>query len=213
MPNKAILTIEFTDYWCSGSGSSGPGDADSSALRGADRLPYVPAKQYHGLLREAAEVLAPDGSAGWCADKVELVFGGRVDGVPNEQGCIDCRNARLPSPIIAAVRAQPKLAETLFTRLTSTAIDHETGAALSETLRTVEVAAPLTLTAELTWAPEERLAADPGAEELAAEVEKHWVAMLDAAAALVLAVGGNRSDGLGRAILTVTPATSVGGGR
>jgi hypothetical protein len=103
------------------------------------------------------------------------------------------------------------LARTLFTRTSSTAIAYQTGAAKSGSLRSMEVVVPVTLEAWVRWQPEARQALDADSAPLIRELAGVWVNLLDQAAGIVLAVGGHRSDGYGRAILAVRAAAAPGG--
>ena len=202
--DSAKLTIEFTSYWRSGSGASGGGDVDTPALRDPLGLPYVPARQFKGLLREAAMRLEQAAASDWPSGTTDLLFGRRsthADG--SLPAVLDFRDAKLDHDIEAAVRTEKKLAATLFVRLASTKIDAATGAAASKTLRSFEAVVPVTLHAMMTFAPASRRQRDPNSKKAIEQLNVCWTDRIDEAAALVLALGGQRSDGLGRAILSV----------
>ncbi|MGE0705160.1 MAG: RAMP superfamily CRISPR-associated protein [Vicinamibacterales bacterium] len=207
MNARAFLKITFSGYWRSGSGGSGAGDVDAAAGRDRDGLPYVPGRQLKGLVREAGERLVTASFNGWDRKRVGLLFGEPFSSETpirmSVPGVLDFRNGRLPSIVREAVRADSSLASLLFTRVSSTAIDPLTGAAKSGTLRSLEVAVPQTLFALVRWAPDARLMVETASINEIEQLQKSWVECLDDAAALVLAIGADRSDGYGRAIVEV----------
>ncbi len=201
---KAFLKIEFLGYWRSGSGGSGGGDVDTAALRDKYKLPYVPAKQYKGILREAAQRLAETGAGGWTPVKLDMLFGSKAQGIKSNPGCLDFRDAKLSLDIYKAIQSNSSLLPTLFVQLASTKVKHQTGVAETNSLRSVEAVVPLTLVGDISWSPEDRkLCYGTSEHQMINNLENEWIELLKAAACLCIAVGGQRSDGLGRAILSV----------
>lgn len=203
---KAYLKIEFSGFWRCGSGGSGGGDVDTAALRDKHDVPYVPAKQYKGILREAAQYLADEKAEGWTQEKLEVLLGTAAKDGESKAGCLDFRDAKLSSEIYEEIANHKEFLPTLFVHLASTAVKHKSGVARTDSLRSVEAVVPLIVVADISWSPHERLLVGTNEEkDLISKLENEWIDLLDAAAALSLSVGGQRSDGLGRAVFTVHP--------
>jgi hypothetical protein len=185
----AQLTIRFLDWWQAGAGTSGGSDADLVAYRDAWGCPAMPMTQVKGILREAAEqrcALSPK--------EVALLFGGRSRvgqaDEPADGELAFAGDASLPLNERQWFAANPPARAQLFGTLASTAIDPERGAASPQSLRTLEVAVPLTLTADIHWV---------GAEPPTAD----WIGLLDRLCAATPAFGRGVRDGLGSAIARV----------
>jgi hypothetical protein len=207
-----LLEVDIRSYWCAGTGRAGGDDVDSLIDKDTYGLPVLRGRHIKGLLREAAERLAQWEAPGWKArTRINLLFGreakkGQVS--TSAPGCIRFGDGQLPGEIAKAVRGDKKLANEFVRRLASTRIEFETGAALDNTLRSMEAAAPLKLYARLTWDPSDRLAVKPingeeDAEGAALEaLALEWRTAIDECLPFVLAVGAHRSRGFGRAVLT-----------
>jgi len=169
--------IRLLGYWHCGSGLSAGAEADSSVIKDADGLPFVPGKTIKGLLREAA---------------MEMVNCGKIDQMVMNGvfGCVDPKdskthpgsaffsNAEISDPERADVKGV--LAPFLYDILASTKIDQKTGTAENQTLRSIEVAVPVVLTGQIECA-------DDAAKGLLLDCMK-WVR----------ALGAHRNRGLGR---------------
>lgn len=193
------LDVRLAGYWHSGTGRGDGMGADAVVARDQHGLPYLPGRHLKGLLRHALRhlehlELAP---VGLCED----LFGRGTDGASDKarsaqtrygttQGRLRFGSARLPDAWQAfAAHADPATIDLLFRTLGSTAID-EQGTARARTLRTVELAAPMTLTAYI---------------DTDRPLDPDTLTALRRAAGLVRRVGKHRTRGLGRATLTIEP--------
>jgi hypothetical protein len=181
---SAIISITFSDYWLSSTGGSGKGDLDMICARDRDGCPVLPMTQVKGMLRETAERLYPEG-------EVTRLFGGRTkdgDVSPPQEGQLRFSGfARLPDADRAWFGQQENKDNraALFARLRSTKIT-KTGIAETNSLRTAEVAIPLTLNGRIDWVGTD----DPPQ------------ALIEAICMLTFSFGHGKNDGLGRAIAT-----------
>jgi CRISPR/Cas system CSM-associated protein Csm3 (group 7 of RAMP superfamily) len=147
---KANIAITFLSYWHCGSGISGGAETDTLIKRDASKMPFVPGKTLKGHLREAAiwySQLHPDTEA-----LVTRIFGVENARETEESGVDD------KSPKVRAGKAffsdcylHPKISakvssnsSLLTTIVYSTAIE-ASGVAKNQSLRSMEVALPLTL--------------------------------------------------------------------
>ena len=176
MSGTARIVIRFTHWWLGGTGTSGNRGVDVAAYRDSFGCPALPMTQVQGILRETAEYM--------CLPEVDLLFGneGRNAGVLSFPG-----EATLKRDEVAWFSANHAARKQLFGIVRSTAID-ENGVAKTETLRSVEVAVPMTLTGTIRW--------DDGND---------WTRWLDRVAAATSAFGKLKHDGFGRAITEVVP--------
>jgi hypothetical protein len=150
----------------------------------------MPMTQVKGQLRETAERLAGGRNANWELGAVTTLFGDRVTPgmIAPRPGALAFRGeACLPQSLRAHFGHEANHAHRaeLFRRIDATRIG-ELGAAEDKTLRSVEVAVPLTISGQL------ELIGDVGGLD--------WLALLDAAAAATLAFGKLKADGYGRAL-------------
>ncbi len=166
--------ITFLDYWHLSSGLSAGAKLDSTVIKDADGLPYVPGKTLKGLVREMAELL-PDNEA-----FVSTCFGEEVV----QMGACYFTNATLDDALKEQIRGN-KLQEKLYDELASTQIDKE-GMAVDNSLREIEVTIPLTLQGKIDDVP-------------SAYEEK-----MKQALKMIKRMGLNRNRGLGRCIVEVT---------
>jgi hypothetical protein len=199
MTTKAILRIEFTSYWISGTGAAQGRNLDVVTHRDRNGWPAMPMSQVKGQLRETAERLAKGRHFDWTQDLVILLFGSRL--TPDNDRVPDGRSI----PGALAFRGEARLLKTdgklvggeknkldvqkLFHRVASTKIN-DYGVAEDQTLRAVEAAEPLVLQGEV---------------ELIRAVDAwlDWVGLLDAACAATLAFGKLKADGYGRALASM----------
>ncbi|HMO63997.1 MAG TPA: RAMP superfamily CRISPR-associated protein [Verrucomicrobiota bacterium] len=199
----ARLRLELLGWWHAGSGHSRGGDADALVIRDADGLPHLPGRTVKGLLRDACRLVHAHQHSGqpdrWFG-LPEPVNTQHPPAEPPSQtelsdrppGALRFGDARLPEPERAwfAGEAQEQARRALFPTLTTTALT-ERGVTRPQTLRTLEVAPPLPLQAEI-----------PGPDDPA------WVDELATAARLIRHLGSHRHRGLGRcrASLVCDPA-------
>jgi hypothetical protein len=183
MTHSATITIQFTDYWLSSTGGSGKGDLDMVCYRDRDGCPALPMTQVKGMLRETAELLWPDA-------EVFGFFGERAkENAPAAEGALRfAGDAQLPKDDRAwfAAKANNDKRAALFARLRSTAVT-EAGVAKTNSLRTAEVAVPLTLTGRIDWTGSER-------------PPENWIKRLNQLCQLTFTFGHGKNDGLGRAV-------------
>jgi CRISPR/Cas system CSM-associated protein Csm3 (group 7 of RAMP superfamily) len=188
-------TLQFFDYWHTGSGLSGGTYADQVVNKTKAGLPIVPGKTIKGLLRHAAEDLLSFGDPHVSQESINDIFGAsaeerraerpkdkRNDEVPpdpnREPGNCWFSSAELPASVAKGItnNLQPQLYEVLA----STKIDETFGTATDGSLRQMEVTVPLVLTGRISGLKE-------GQRET-----------LQRCLQYVKRLGQNRSRGLGR---------------
>jgi hypothetical protein len=189
MTREAVITIEFSDWWLSGTGRAGSGDVDAVPHRDRFGCPALPMTQVKGQLRESAERLAGARAGGWDADLVHKLFGGQDK---NRAALAFRGDATLDEATARWLSQNPGAQAELTRRRTGTKIGR-LGAAESRTLRALEAAVPMRLRGRVLWIDR-------------AEPPENWVELLDAACAATLAFGKNKTDGYGRAIASCTAA-------
>jgi hypothetical protein len=194
---NALITIKFIDYWHAGTGSTSGSDADMTTFRDEWGCPAMPMSQIKGILRETAEKLK-------LLDEKELncYFGQRsMDGVhvAQESSISFTGNALLSKPRRNWLGDKKNKAQRglLFSNQKSTAINQATGTAKHNSLRSIEVVAPLTLEKAITW--------------VNGEPPKDWIKKIDMICALTPAFGKAVHDGFGRAIATCTVPNASNG--
>lgn len=183
---RAVISIRFLDWWHAGTGHSGAGDADMIAYRDRFGCPAMPMTQVKGILRETATEF------GLLTQRdIDTFFGEKsLPGVTvNAQGAAIAfsGDASLSRDEQAWFGANSGCQGTLFGWLRSTAIDDRTGSAKAETLRSIEVCAPMMLCRTVEWIGDD----DPPA---------NWAEQLDLVCAMTPVFGKQSRDGLGRAI-------------
>ena len=189
---KALVIFNIQSYWHAGSGEGRGGDVDATPERSNGGLPYLPGKTVKGLLREAVQLAEDFGHVDNGA--TERLFGRpTTEGKPDSSipGCLLFTGATLPREFEQWAGSDMKnmvRTDALFEQLAATKID-ENGIAVKKSLRGIDVAVPLSLTAyvdELPGAPED------------------WVSTLQYAAPIIRSLGSHRHRGLGRVKVTVS---------
>lgn len=196
-----LLNIRILSYWHAGTGVGQSGGMDALCLRDDDGLPMLPGKHLRGLLRQALSHYTMCRPSQISADQL---FGTRREGIDTprfegnptfpdpemeetEGGVLRVDTARLRAADRLAVLGQENdLAPLLFDVRRATAIGRD-GVAKPHSLRAKEIALPVTLEALVT-------AIGPA--------PNGWENALKNALPLVRAVGGGRTRGLGRCIVT-----------
>lgn len=181
-PQEFRLELELLDYWHAGSSRGRGVEYDAEVLRTAAGLPYLPGRSLRGLLREGLLQAEESGLPEVAPGLVAAWFGDE-----GEPGRLYVSNATLGAEMErwAATTDDTAAKAALFCPLASTAIDPDSGTAQDKSLRTVEVAVPVTLHAavRLSAGPEDRATA---------------IAALAAGLRFVRGLGKTRRRGLGR---------------
>ena len=192
------LTFELLSYWHIGNGSEAGAYADALVLKDSHGLPYIPGKSIKGLLRQAFMTANDNQWFGTpSCELMQLLFGDEKRSGEQAQGLIQLSSAHISAPEVAFFTQQPEAKSHLYQVLHSTAINEETGVAQETSLRSMEVAVPMTLTAILTLntlhpeyaRPENQVCGQFGA----------W---LSQAVTLVTELGAKRHRGLGKVLVT-----------
>ena len=163
---KIKLSVNFLSYWHAGTGLGDGAGHDASVLRDTNGLPFLPGKSLKGVLRNA---MKKADKLGWFKsialdDITTGLFGAsHLDDEQNRdeanrstqrQSIIFVSNATLPANDILFLTdpANAELIGGLFRRVASTKINDDTsqGTAVDGSLRAMEVAVPLDLTAEIS---------------------------------------------------------------
>lgn len=218
MPDhQQMLCINFAGFWRTGGGRSSGYHLDTLCERDHNNLPYFPARQLKGILRQA---LARAEAWGWlnqlalppgpCDNWEELLFGSRSQSRERSQtwpGMLIIDNANLAAEERAYLSApeQVALREQLFDALFATAID-ESGSAREASLRGAEVTVPLQLFSCLSLqltALETELHQQ---QRMLLESGHGWDA-ISSCLSLVDALGAGRSRGLGEAQVNLLSST------
>lgn len=206
------LYIDLKSYWHAGSGRSAGALADALVQKTAQGLPVIGGRHIKGLLRHA---LSKAQTMGWYssihlpegpAQTLEtLLFGsgsqqeGRFATLP---GMLLVSDASLPEAEAQwlAAHENAHVRQYLYSRISSTAINQE-GAAVENSLRTLEVSMPMKLEAGLQLAV---LAVNEDhriQQQAWLEQAKPWLPLIEASS-MIESVGASRSRGLGEAQFT-----------
>lgn len=187
-------TLQFYDYWHTGSGLSGGTYADQVVNKTSKGFPLVPGKTIKGLLRHAAEDLMELGDETINQESINDIFGrsheqrretinpvgknasARDD--KRDSGTCWFSSAELPAATAAQITDQQR--PELYEILAATKIDAATGTAQDHSLRQMEVTIPLTLTGHIAGVTDEQRV------------------VLKRCLSYVKRLGQNRSRGLGR---------------
>lgn len=200
------LTFEFQSYWHIGEGSEAGSYADALMKKDDVGLPFVPGKSVKGVLRQAFSTASENLWFGeYSATLVNRLFGEQGNKGIEAQGLLQISSARLLPQERAFFNNKKEDRKLLFTVLQSTAIDAHTGVAKEGSLRSIEVAVPVTLQAKLTVNPNH-----PDFSGLAEILESQFAHWLDLSLSLISELGAKRHRGLGKVVIT---AEANDGGR
>ena len=179
-----ILKIEMRGFWHCSSGNVAGALIDATCKRDASHLPMLGGRALKGLLREAVRQA---GLYGWKADGVLTAITPNayktLFGTDTSAGTIRVGSARVDGWAELASATETEKA-TLFRLISSTALDN--GIARDKSLRCIEVAVPLTLSAEVSLPTDDKKT-------------------LLAALPLITELGGKRARGFGRCEITTVP--------
>ena len=197
MNKSRQLNIRLLDYWISVTGTADGPSIDEQVCRDSSGLPYFPASALKGVLKHAIDCAEAWGyyediktQKGWA----NILFGHATTRDNSTSGILEANNAELPSDLKQLLSIEPKYRETLHRTLHATAIDDANGGvAKDKSLRGMEVTLPLP----------NPLQTIIRVKDSAANAE--WDTVLERALPLVTAIGKNRTRGLGRVQLTLTP--------
>lgn len=191
---KASVQFELLTWWHAGSGRGDGERADAVVQVSSAGLPYLPGRTVKGLLRAAAATVGASEQdlAAWFGTAL-LGTGERVKALEEARfltkaGSLTFSSATLGPAWEAYAKSLPSRGalRPLFALLATTAVDHDTGTARDRSLRTVEVAAPMILSATVEGPEGER-----------------WFPALQTAAPFLRSLGSGRNRGLGRVRVTV----------
>ena len=188
MPTHEIA-FTFLSPWHMGSGYGEGPNLDAVPVKSPAGLPLIPGKSVKGLFREA--ILLAEEFGKLSAGTTRQLLGSRDDTLSrydSTPGCLNFDSATL-GEAMEAWAADRKNADTvrqLFMTLASTSID-QNGLASDKTLRRIEIAVPLTLTAKVNSTVQIRKLTET----------------LQLAASLIREAGTHRHRGLGRVIVSV----------
>lgn len=141
------LQWTFLTDWQSASGQEAGAYADQLCIKDAHNLPYLPGKSIKGLFRQAFRIAEDNGWFTQAPDTLTaLLFGAEGRAGVESQGILQFSNATLSDAEKTYFIEHPEHSRHLFRVLHSTAIDSDTGVALSTSLRATEVAIPMPLT-------------------------------------------------------------------
>lgn len=199
------LSFDIQSTWHIGSGEEGGAYADSLALKNGDNLPFIPGRAVKGLLRDAFKQAEENG---WFTKPENIenlthyIFGSEGQNL-SDQGIVHVTSAELSPQEQAYFIATDKAAEStsamgkasseLYQVLFSTAIDHKTGSAKQESLRSIEVALPMLLETQVT------MSNNPEKTAFTAQQVLEWLAQ---ASTLITGIGAKRKRGLGQVVVT-----------
>ena len=183
MTREAVIVIEFTDWWLSGTGAAGGRDVDAVPHRDRFGCPALPMTQVKGQLRESALRLVDAKAAGWTEEILFDLFGGEG----KDPARLAFRGDATIDKTSALWLSRRRAARDELSRRRASTRINKFGVADERALRAVEAAVPLRLCGEVLWIGD-------------GEPTAGWVDLLDAACAATLAFGKLKTDGYGRAI-------------
>jgi len=173
--------LQFFDYWHLSSGLSSGAKLDSTVVKDNDNIPYAPGKTIKGLVREMFVEL-------FGCEEAYQIFGFQSNeqdkcydkDKKNKSSLLHFKNATLPQDTKDEIVSN-NLQDNLYDIIASTQINKDTGIAVDDSLREIEVVVPLTLEAKILDIPTQD------------EFNK-----LKKALKMIKRMGLNRNRGLGR---------------
>ncbi|MGL6260366.1 RAMP superfamily CRISPR-associated protein [Vibrio sp. WXL210] len=180
---QLTLSLDIVSEWHIGSGEEGGAKADSLVLKDALGLPYVPGRSLKGLIREAVNT-AMDNQ--WFSSDLLSVLGQEGTQI-DSQSSLHVSSACLSTEDVSYFRDNQHSAAHLYRVITSTAIEGKTGVAKPTSLRSMEVAVPMRLTAKLELVDKAQL------------LVEEFKAVLP----LITRLGAKRQRGLGQVYVSV----------
>ncbi|MDX9708195.1 MAG: RAMP superfamily CRISPR-associated protein [Trichloromonas sp.] len=176
------LKFEFLSPWLMGSGFGEGAHLDAVPVKSPNGLPYIPGKSVKGLLREAVQLAE---ELGRVPEETTLrLFGSRdknLSRYETSEGSLRFSSAVLEPGMETWAGANRQAVPQLFIALAATRIDTN-GLAHDKTLRKIEAALPVSLTAELAGPSD----------------DTSWQDHLRLALPLLRQAGSHRHRGLGR---------------
>ncbi len=180
-----IVEIKFLDYWHLSSGLSAGAKLDSTVVKDENKIPFIPAKTLKGLARQMAELSANNDFVNTCfgysSDEKDKFYDKEKKGTISQ--CY-FSNATLNKETYESIK-QKNLQNNLYDEISSTKIDKESGIAVTNSLREIEVVIPLTLYTKIENIPNE------------------YKNLMVNALKSIKQMGLNRNRGLGRCIVSV----------
>jgi len=196
--NKYQLIFDIQSDWHIGNGKEGGAYADALVLKDNDNLPYLPGKSIKGLLRHAFSIASVNN---WFSDNskdlLNTIFGNENREGAKSQGALQLSSARLSSNEQDFFKENKTASKHLYRVLQYTAIEHKSGVAKESSLRSIEVAVPMLLTAELN------LNANHPALKDNLELKQQFFTALDQVVPLITELGAKRHRGLGKVFVSV----------
>jgi len=189
------LSFDIQSTWHIGSGEEGGAYADSLTLKNGNNLPFLPGRAVKGLLRDAfkqAEANAWFTKPESIENLADYIFGSEGQSIES-QGILQVSSAELSAAEQAYFAATPKASHELYQVQFSTAIDHKTGSAKEQSLRSIEVVLPMVLQTQIT------LNNHPDKTALTPKQVLAWLAQ---ASTLITGIGAKRKRGLGQVVVT-----------
>ncbi|MBB1420790.1 hypothetical protein H5200_02510 [Pseudoalteromonas sp. SG43-7] len=146
MANLQLIFNIHSD-WHIGCGKEGGAYADALCLKDNDGLPYIPGKSCKGLLKEAFLLAS---HSGWLkTSQVQQWFGQESKDGQTQQGILQISSAQLTAQERHYILTK-QASKHLYRVLQFTAIDATTGTAKPTSLRSLEVAVPMALIAQIS---------------------------------------------------------------
>ncbi|QTR44835.1 hypothetical protein J9253_12485 [Thiothrix litoralis] len=185
------LKIDIQSYWHPGTGRGQGSDVDALTHRDAHGLPILPGRTIKGILRDAVTRWEQFTQSSSQPTLAEQLFGAGTDAEEKWLGSVRVSDAVLADDIRYYLLKDKNLLTGLYRSIHATAIKHETGTAVDQSLRGMEVIVPLTLYATLDEVPN------------APHKVANWHKAIEQTLGLIQAVGAHRTRGLGRAVVTL----------
>jgi CRISPR-associated protein Csx10 len=204
---KLKLRLDMKSDWHVGTGSGIPGSIDALLARDSDGFPCVPAKTVIGIWRDALELLTLGLDEGAQDNKVwqrwvDVIFGSqpsvsRFSTESPRPSILSLKPARLDENLRRAIGEDEQLRQVLTFLKPNTAIDFDSGAAKSKSLRFTEMG-------RIGTVLETEFKLDFDIFENDSPHPKELIeALLVGSAALVERIGGNRRRGAGKCELHI----------